>query len=135
MLKAGTPLLLTNTLAGRLTWLDPAAQQAFQTLEVPPDGWSLMTLPAEKLLVIRNRMLKPFGLRLDAPSRVALYLLGEDVLILENFNPHPVKVNLAVEAAPPTVLLNIGSVQVAAERREETGLQMPPHSLVALGIR
>ena len=101
MLKAGTPLLMTDTLARTLAWPDATEKNGLMTIKVPSDAWSLMDLPADRLAAIRDKMLEPFGIQLEAPTRVALYLFGKDVVVLENFNNSHVKVGLAVKDAHP----------------------------------
>ena len=39
-------------------------------------------------------MLAPFGITFDAPNRVALHLIGENCVIIENFNDEPVTATL-----------------------------------------
>jgi len=51
-------------------------------------------LTREELKPIREKLLAPFGIRFDAPNKVALYLIGENCVIIENFNDEPVEASL-----------------------------------------
>ncbi len=50
----------------------------------------MLELTRKQLKPIRDKLLAPFGITFDAPNKVALYLIGEDRLIVENFNDEPV---------------------------------------------
>lgn len=132
MLKADIPLLVTSTLTTKLALPDAAAKKSALTLNVPSDCWSLMDMPARQLSAIRDKMLKPFGIRLDAPTRVALYLFGDDLVVLENFNDWPANVGVSVTRARLEVVLSIRPARIASQDTGETKLELPPHSLVAL---
>ncbi len=60
--------------------------------------WTLMDLPLADLNAARAALMKPFGLTLEAPTRVALHLYrgekGERLAVLENFNNKEVTVTL-----------------------------------------
>ena len=159
MLQAGVPLLLTDQLVARLpepvgvalapqaasgtasqpkaprSWEALLARSNAEILQVPGDHWSLVRLPADRLAAIRKRMLKPFGVEFEAPTRVSLYLYGEGTAVVENFNDQPVDARLAVRpaAAPPQSVLAIPAGPAA--RPAGPGavyLQLPPRSLVVV---
>ncbi len=39
-------------------------------------------------------MLEPTGIKFDAPGKVGLYLMGDDIMVIENFNDEPVDVTI-----------------------------------------
>jgi hypothetical protein len=39
-------------------------------------------------------MLEPLGITFDAPAKVGLYLMGDDIMVIENFNDEPVDVTI-----------------------------------------
>ena len=42
-------------------------------------------------------LMAPLGMKLDAPNKVSIYLMGDNTLILENFNDNPVDVTLELK--------------------------------------
>jgi len=58
-------------------------------------------------------MLEPFGIKFDAPNKVALYLIGKNCLIVENFNDEPI--NTSLEFSNPVA-------------KAETVLVLPPEA-------
>ncbi|MBP7053333.1 MAG: hypothetical protein KBE65_20180 [Phycisphaerae bacterium] len=99
MLKAGTPVLITDGLAAKLP-ADLASDKNLLTLKVDGKPNSLLDLTRDDLKPIREKLLAPLGIRFDAPNKVALYLFGDDCIAIENFNDEPVTV--ALEFAKPT---------------------------------
>jgi hypothetical protein len=100
MIAARKPLLLTDGLVGRLDGIDVGGGNV-TILNVNGDPKSLLKLTREDLLPIRAKLLAPFGMKFDAPNKVALYLFGDHHVVVENFNdetidavlelPRPVK--------------------------------------------
>jgi len=141
MVKARTPMLLTQTLAKRLSDSVKVSGDNVELLEVPKDPWQLMDMPAERLKVIRKLMLRPLGVEFDAPSRVALYLFGDRTVAIENFNDKPVEavLKLSTKTAnlpkPPTVLLGIPvDPTPPAANGGSARISLAPRSLVVLGF-
>jgi hypothetical protein len=85
MLEKGTPVLVTDGLAGSLPG-DVRNNKSLAVLNVGGEPKRLLKLTREELKPIRERLLAPFGLRFDAPNKVALYLMGDDCVAVENFN-------------------------------------------------
>ncbi|MHC4741432.1 MAG: hypothetical protein ACYS8Z_05950, partial [Planctomycetota bacterium] len=85
MIKAGKPLLLTDGLAKRLSGVDLRKDNVV-TLEVGGNPKNLLKLTRQELKPIRDKMLARFGIKFDAPNKVALYLIGDNCAIVENFN-------------------------------------------------
>jgi hypothetical protein len=133
MTAAGTPLLVTRQLADRLKPGELGTGNA-EVLDVPKDAWALMDLSQERVRQIRKRMLTPLGVEFEAPTRMALYLFGDDLAVVENFNDRPVEVRLALrEASRPTVVLAIPDTPASPpspEDRQKT--LIPARALVAL---
>lgn len=140
MMKARTPLLLTQTLVRQLSETVRVGGDHVEVLEVPKDPWQLMALPAPRLKAIRKLLLAPLGVEFDAPSRVALYLFGDRIAVVENFNDQPVEATLKLTVAgsadppgAPTALLGIpvDAVPPAADGASARVL-LAPRALVAL---
>jgi hypothetical protein len=89
MLTAKKPVLITDGLAKRLDNVS-LDNENVTILKVSGNPRSLLELTRKQLKPIRDKLLAPFGITFDAPNKVALYLIGEDRLIVENFNDEPV---------------------------------------------
>lgn len=93
MLEADTPVLVTDGLAAKLP-SELASDKNLLTLKVDGKPNSLLSLTREELRPIRDKLLAPFNVRFDAPNKVALYLIGNHHLAIENFTDATVNVSL-----------------------------------------
>jgi hypothetical protein len=90
----------------------------------------------EELKSIRDPLLAPFGVTFDAPSMVSLYLMGDDLIVIENFRDEPVTVTLGTEfpMSAKVKLVLPDNEQVAGNftdhKLEFTGI--PARTLVAI---
>lgn len=134
LFEAGAPVLLTDGLAAALPL--PANADNYSIVKVEGNPKRLLEIPRESLKVFRHKMLKPFGLRFDAPNKVALYLIGENVVVIENFNDEAVTATLEfakpVKAADALVLPVDGEVQFLCESGRVEFQTIGPRTLVAL---
>jgi len=89
MLNAEKRVLITDGLAERLDGVN-LDDEKLVILKVNGNPRSLLELTRQQLKPIRDKLLGPLGIKFDAPNKVALYLIGEDRLIVENFNDEPV---------------------------------------------
>lgn len=138
MLDAKKPVLITDGLAKRLKNVN-LDDENLKVLTVNGDVHSLLKLTREELEPIRNRLLAPFGIIFDAPNKVALYLIGEDCLIVENFNDEPINASFElpdfVEAREVLVLPVEGNVALSCNHRKLEFRRMTPRTLVAVEYR
>ena len=85
---------------------------------------------------MRDRLLAPLGIRFDAPNKVALYLIGDHCVIVENFNDEPVTATLEfskpVKASKALVLPVDGSADFSCESGKIDFTKLTPRTLVAL---
>lgn len=132
---AGTPVLLTETLMRQL----PASIQEdpgrLQVLPVPDDKWEWMDIDAEGIDLSRDVMLQPFGIEFDAPSRVALYLFGDELVALENFNNQNADVRLQLSGGAelkPVLVIKEGAPVSCQFRDGANAMTLPPRTLVVL---
>lgn len=134
MLDAGKPVLITDGLAERLKGIDLTGGNP-TILKVGGKPRGLLELSREDLKPIRDKMLAPFGISFDAPNKVALYLIGENCLIVENFNDEHINVSLEfrrpVEARPTLILPAAGGVDFACRGRKLSFTEITPRTLVA----
>jgi len=93
MLTAGRPVLVTDGLAAKMESTELGGKRP-EVLKVNGMPKSLLGLDREQLAKIRGPLLKPFGMSFDAPNKVGLYLFGDDLIVVENFNDEAVDVKL-----------------------------------------
>ncbi|MCP4259171.1 MAG: hypothetical protein GY774_16935 [Planctomycetes bacterium] len=119
MLAAGKPVLITDGLAGRLDGVN-LADENLAILIVKGKPRSLLELTREQIKPIRDKLLEPLGITFDAPNKVALYLIGENYLIVENFNDEPINATLTftkpVSPRKKLVLPNVGEAKISTSR-------------------
>jgi hypothetical protein len=136
MLSAEKPVLITDALAKRLRNVNLRGENV-TVLEVNGDPRSLLELTRQQLKPIRDKMLAPFGMKFDAPNKVALYLIGDNCLIVENFNDEPVDATLEfsepVTASKTLILPNDGNVDFSSDGSKLTFKKITPRTLVAIG--
>jgi len=137
MLEAKKPVLITDGLAKRLTGVNLQGEN-LTVLPVKGNPHNLLKLTREELKPIRDKLLAPFGIRFDAPNKVALYLIGENCLIVENFNDEPVdavlKFSSPVKGRKVLVLPPEGELEFACNRRTLTFAAITPRTLVAVEL-
>lgn len=135
MLKAKKPVLITDGLAGRLSDID-LKDKNLTVLQVKGDPHRLLKLTRAELNAIRGKLLAPFGLKFDAPNKVALYLIGENCLIVENFNDEPIDAAIEfskeVKAEKQLVLPPEGRVQLSCNDKKVEFGNITPRTLVAI---
>lgn len=135
MLTAGKPVLMTDGLAERLGGLE-LKNDSLMILEVNGKPRSLLELTRAQLNPIRNKLLAPFGMKFDAPNKVALYLIGEHCLIIENFNDQSIDAGIefssAVKARVPLVLAFDGKAEFKQNANKLVFSKITPRTLVVL---
>lgn len=92
MISENKPVLITDSLAKQLGNL--VQNKNVTILPVNGNTNSLLKLSREKLNEIRDKMLEPLGIKFDAPNKVGFYLIGDDLMVIENFNITNVSVNI-----------------------------------------
>jgi len=135
MLRAGKPILITSHLAEELKRNLPSEVKNLQILKVGNEPRDLYKLSREQLDPIRKPLLSPFGIEFSAPSRVALYLYGDDLVVIENFNDNPVEVSLSKRGSTRLAPISLKPMDEGV-RCQITGSTLrasfPPRSLLAL---
>jgi len=135
MLGAGKPVLITDGLAGRLDGVNLKADNP-TILKVGGKPRDLLKLSREELNPIRDKLLAPFGMTFNAPNKVALYLIGEHCLIVENFNDKTVDVSIEfhrpVAARETLVLPAGGGAGFSCTSRKLSFREITPRTLVAV---
>jgi hypothetical protein len=135
MLAADKPVLVTDGLAKRLASVELGSEN-LTVLKVASNPRSLLKLTRQQLRPIRDKMLEPFGMKFDAPNKVALYLIGDDCLIVENFNDEPIDANIKfsrpVKARKSLILPADGNVDFSQSGAKLTFTKITPRTLVAI---
>jgi hypothetical protein len=135
MLNAKKPVLITDGLAKKLKGVN-LKDENLTVLKVDGNPHNLLKLTRDELNSIRNKLLAPFGIRFDAPNKVALYLIGDTHLIVENFNDEPVSVFLefsnVVKARKILVLPVEGNAELSCAERILDLTKITPRTLVAV---
>ncbi len=135
LLKVGAPVLITDGLAAKLP-SELAAGKNMLTLKVSGKPNSLLALTREDLKPIRDKLLAPLGIRFDAPSKVALYLIGDDCVVIENFNDEPITATLEfaqpVNATKSLVLPIDGQADFSCTAGRIEFTKIAPRTLVVL---
>jgi len=135
MLAANKPVLITDGLAKRMPALD-LENENVTVLKVGGNPRNLLKLTRRQLKPIRNKLLAPFGMTFDAPNKVALYLIGERCLIVENFNDEAIDAILEfsrpVRARKTLVLPGDGKVDLSSTGRKWSLTKLSARTLVAI---
>ena len=135
MLKAGTPVLVTDGLAAKLP-SELAVDKNLVILKVNGKPNSLLSLTREDLKPIRDKLLAPLGIRFDAPNKVALYLIGDDCIVIENFNDEPITATLEfaqpVNATKSLILPTDGQADFSCTAGKIEFTKITPRTLVVL---
>jgi hypothetical protein len=133
MLRAGTPVLVTDGLARRFPGR-AADDKNLLVLKVNGNPRGLLDLTREQLKPIRDKLLAPLGIRFDAPNKVALYLFGDHCVAVENFNDEATTASLGISRVlkleQVLVLPVNGSVMVVCNEIGQFELMMAPRTLV-----
>jgi hypothetical protein len=134
MLAAKTPVLITDGLAEKL----PASirdDENVLMLKVNGKPDSLLNLTRGQLKPIREKLLAPFGIRFDAPNKVALYLIGDHHVAIENFNDEAAGASLEFVNSPPPALKQAlvlpvkGSAGISSDEAGQFALTLTPRTL------
>jgi hypothetical protein len=135
MLDAGKPVLITDGLAKRLQGVNLDSEN-LTILKVGGNPRSLLEMTRQQLKPIRDKMLAPFGMKFDAPNKVALYLVGDNCLIVENFNDESIDASIEfsgqIGARKMLVLPNDGNVDFSQSGSKLTFTKITPRTLVAI---
>jgi len=133
-LSDGKPVLITDGLASQIENLDQ--YDNLQILNVKGNPRDILRLSRSEVSDMRNKMLKPFGIKFDAPAMVSLYLMGDDLIIIENFKDESVAVSLETEfSMKPAIELVLPSSETVGKELNDHKLEfsnLPPRTLVAI---
>ncbi len=100
----------------------------------------LFTLDETQLDWVRNKLILPFGIQINAPKNVSLHLFTSDqgnAEVIENFNDETVFVKISFNNAQKRVLKlglpSINEINFQQENEKEYLIQLEPHTLALIG--
>jgi hypothetical protein len=93
-LAAGNRAVITSRLAARLGGLPSRYAGRIFVLSTRRETAGLLKLPQTTIDHLRNFVLHPIGLRIQAPPRVTIALYGQEAIVIENLNPFAAGVNV-----------------------------------------
>jgi hypothetical protein len=135
MLGDNKPVLITDGLVGRLDGINLDGE-TLTVLKVGRNPHNLLKLTREELRSIRGKLLAPFGIKFDAPNKVALYLIGDNCLIVENFNDESINATFEfsqpVKARKTLVLPPEGNAELSCNQGKLNFNKITPRTLVAV---
>jgi hypothetical protein len=114
-------VLITDSLSKKLGNL--AQNKNVIVLPVNGNTHSLLKMSREGLNKIRDKMLEPLGIKFDAPNKVGFYLIGDDVMAIENFNINTVDVTVT------TAFPMNAKVELTLPQEKKVGLESANNSL------
>jgi hypothetical protein len=123
----GGRALLTSRLAGRLGRLPSEYAERIFVLPSRDGARTVLALPQVQVDRLRNFTLFPLGLRMEAPPRVSLSLIGRQALVLENGNSFAAGVKLTFLANKWPVIQALSNDETEIPLTGSTvSLQAPP---------
>jgi len=137
MMDAEIPMLITDGLRDRLKDQIALEGDNIQILEVGGEPRSILEMDRVSLLSLRNKMLEPFGITFDAPAKVALYLMGDSHIVIENFNDENVNVRFrmtGLKSAESLVTLPVDGKAGLKLAGDELSVFISPRGMIAIGI-
>jgi hypothetical protein len=140
MLDKGTPVIITDGLAKRLTSHSAILKNKNLTvLQVQGTPKQLLKLTREELKPIRDKLLAPMGMKFDAPNKVELYLFGDNYFVMENINDEAVDVTLdfphVSNVSKALVLPEDGGNAELSQSGNSVKIRISPRTLVAVEYR
>jgi len=139
MLNSGKPVVITDGLAKLLSDQSLLKNKNLTVLKVGGDPKSLLKLTREELKPFRDKLMAPMGLKFDAPNKVALYLIGDNCFIVENFNDNPVDVTLDFKSVSDVrkllILPQDGNAEISQSKNSVTIRNLSPRALISVGYK
>jgi hypothetical protein len=136
ILNKGTPVVITDGLANRLTNQALLTRENLTVLKVDGEPKNLLKLTREELKPIRDKLLAPMGMHFDAPNKVGLYLFGDHCFVIENFDDRSVDVTLdlssVTEVRNVLMLPEEGSTELSRNQNSVRIRNLSPRSLIAV---
>lgn len=90
ILNSGKQVVVTEELAKRLTDQKLLENKNLMVFKSGDDPKKFLKMTIEEIKPLRDRLLAPLGIKFNAPVKVSFYLVGDNHIVLENFNDEPV---------------------------------------------
>jgi hypothetical protein len=128
--QGGGRALVTSRLANRLGRLPSEHAGRIYILPSSAGTTGVLALPQAQVDRLRNFVLYPLGLRMEAPPRVSLRLVSRDTLVLENHNAFAAGVKLTFFGKKwPAVEALAGDEGILRLMGSSIALQAPPQAV------
>lgn len=138
MLDNGKSVVITDDLLKNLPNQN-LENNNLTVIKVGGDPKNLLKLTREELKPIRDKLLAPMGLKFDAPNKVGLYLLGDNIAVMENFNDQPVDVQFdyirVSKVQKVFTLPENGTAEISQNKRIVNIRNISPRTLVVVMYR
>jgi len=137
MLQAGKPVVLTSHLAEDLKEKLAPEPRQIHILKVGSEPRDLYNLTREELDALRKPLLAPFGIEFSAPSKVALYLYSDGLVVIENFNDSPADITFTKEGVRRFSAISLKPMDDGVTCEAEGNslhASLPPRSLLAFRV-
>jgi hypothetical protein len=138
LLSDGKPVLVTGNLFKDLYQSKgekPDASQSLQVIHFDSDPRNLYNMSQPQLDDLRKPLLAPFGIEFSAPSRVALYLFGSSLVVIENFNDSPAEIVFKKKGVQILSVIPLSPMDEGVKAEFKEGVfraALAPRSLVAI---
>jgi len=138
-LKTRRPVLVTPAFAEQARQaglpVDGAPQVGLLPALADANRWeAIEAMPEEELNGLRDSACAGLGVSFHAPARVALYLFGDDLAVIENFRYEPARCELAIGGRPgfKAVLAMPVGATAQVSPGPAAGFLVPPRALLVL---
>jgi hypothetical protein len=139
IVNKGTPLVLTDGLAKRMADHPAFLNNANVTiLPIKGSPKTVLNLSREQIKVYRDKLLAPFEMKFDAPSKVELYLFGDNTFVIENINETAVDVSLDlahVSTATKILTLPEDAASTLSKTGNSVKMHIEPNSLIVVDYK
>jgi hypothetical protein len=139
IVNKGTPLVLTDGLAKRMADHPAFLNNANVTiLPIKGSPKTVLNLSREQIKVYRDKLLAPFEIKFDAPSKVELYLFGDNTFVIENINETAVDVSLDlahVSTATKILTLPEDAASTLSKTGNSVKMHIEPNSLIVVDYK
>lgn len=136
MVNSGKPVVITDSLAKRLSNQELLKNENLTVLKVGGAPRNLLKLTREELKPLRDKLMAPLGMKFDAPNKVSLYLFGDNHFVVENFNDEPADVTLDMtkvsKARKILILPEDGTAEVIKNNNSISIRNLSPRTLVTV---
>ena len=135
ILSSGKQVAVTEELAKRLTDQKLLENTNLMVFKSGDDPKKFLKMTKEEIQPLRDRLLTPMGIKFRAPVKVSFYLVGDNHIVLENFNDESVDATIELPKVSDfrqVLLIPSGGKAVLSRNGNVVNLKgITPRTLVA----